>query len=114
MPHHIVSIEAPEIEAVDDDDEPIEESEEEYESDDEDIQEQMFCNTQFITQEKAQEIEEHLKEDLFIENEYFYQYKEVEKGMFHTGELDDIQQRTFKEFMDKHKNLFSWDSDDFG
>ncbi|EXX59955.1 gag-pol fusion protein [Rhizophagus irregularis DAOM 197198w] len=78
VPHHIVSIEAPEIEAVDDDDEPIEESEEEYESDDEDIQEQMFCNTQFITQEKAQEIEEHLKEDLFIENEYFYQYKEEE------------------------------------
>ena len=101
MPHHIVSIEIPDIEADkndDDDDAAAEEEvadeseeEEEYESDDEETQEQLYCNTQFITREKAQEIEDELKEDYLVENEYYYQYEETEKGKFHTGKLDKEQ-----------------------
>ncbi|GBC00099.1 hypothetical protein RclHR1_37480001, partial [Rhizophagus clarus] len=73
-------------------DEAIEESEEEYETDnDEKQQEQLYCNTQFITRERAQEIEQDLKENKLIENECYYQYKEVEKGTFHVGDLNDEQ-----------------------
>ncbi|GES95431.1 activity-regulated cytoskeleton-associated protein isoform X1 [Rhizophagus clarus] len=76
-------------------DEAIEESEEEYETDnDEKQQEQLYCNTQFITRERAQEIEQDLKENKLIENECYYQYKE--------------------EFMNRHVNLFAWEPDDFG
>ncbi|CAB5364533.1 unnamed protein product [Rhizophagus irregularis] len=73
MPHHITSIEIPNIEAEEEvedesekevDEEAVEESEEEYESDDEETQEQLFCNARYITQEKAQEIEEELKKEI--------------------------------------------------
>ncbi|EXX55029.1 hypothetical protein RirG_229060 [Rhizophagus irregularis DAOM 197198w] len=94
-PHHIVSIEAFGVEEEEEEvteEDVIEESEEEYETDDdENLQEQMYCNTQFITQEETQEIEELLKDDTFVENECYYQYKEVEKGKFHTGNLDNEQ-----------------------
>jgi hypothetical protein len=68
MPHHITSIEIPNMEVEEEaknaeetsDKEMEEESEEEYESDDEGVQEQLFCHAKFITQEKAQEIEEEL------------------------------------------------------
>ena len=99
MPHHITTIEVPEIEEEEDieeetveekADEAIEESEEEYETeDDEKQQEQLYCNTQFITRERAQEIEQDLKENKLIENECYYQYKEVKKGTFHVGDLND-------------------------
>ena len=98
MPHHITSIEIPNIEAEEEvedesekevDEEAVEESEEEYESDDEETQEQLFCNAGYITQEKAQEIEEKLKEGKIVSNEYYYQYEEIEKGKFHTGKLDE-------------------------
>ncbi|GET04037.1 hypothetical protein GLOIN_2v1448689 [Rhizophagus clarus] len=54
MPHHISSIEVPNIEAEDEveeevDEDAMEESEEEFESDDEEAQEQLFCNAKFIT-----------------------------------------------------------------
>ena len=130
MPHHIVSIEASELEeeekvaeeeSEEEEDEEeneaddAEETEEEYESEsNENTQEQMFCNAQFVTREEAQEIEEDLKEGSMIENNYFYQYKEIEKGTFHTGNLNGEQQRMFEEFMSKHHNLFAWEPDDFG
>ncbi|RGB21938.1 hypothetical protein C1646_776955 [Rhizophagus diaphanus] len=77
MPYHITSIEIPNIEAEEEaedksekevDEETVEESEEEYESDDEETQEQLFSNAGYITQEKAQEIEEELKENFIPEN----------------------------------------------
>ncbi|GES92855.1 retroviral-like aspartic protease 1 [Rhizophagus clarus] len=124
MLHHITTIEVPDIEEDEDveeetieeeADEAIEESEEEYETeDDEKQQEQLYCNTQFITQERAQEIEQDLKENKLIENEYYYQYKEVEKGTFHVGDLNDEQRRMFQEFMNRHVNLFAWEPDNFG
>ncbi|GES83881.1 KRAB-A domain-containing protein [Rhizophagus clarus] len=124
MPHHITTIEVPDIEEDEDveeetveeeADEAIEELEEEYETeDDEKQQEQLYCNTQFITWERAQEIEQDLKENKLIENEYYYQYKEVEKGTFHVGDLNDEQRRMFQEFMNRHVNLFTWEPDDFG
>ncbi|GBC47626.2 hypothetical protein GLOIN_2v1869520 [Rhizophagus irregularis DAOM 181602=DAOM 197198] len=98
MPHHITSIEIPNIEAEEEvedesekevDEEAVEESEEEYESDDEETQEQLFCNAGYITQEKVQEIEEELKEGNFVSNEYYYQYEEIEKGKFYTRKLDE-------------------------
>src|SRR3954468_5770762 len=107
MPQHIVSIEVPEMEIDDGVEEAVEESEEEYESEDEDTQEHMYCQTQFITQEKAQEIETSLMGETFIENNYFYQYKETEEGKFHTGILDEQQQKDFKEFMKWYNNLFA-------
>ncbi|GET04439.1 hypothetical protein RCL_jg7850.t1 [Rhizophagus clarus] len=61
MPHHITTIEVPNIEEDEDveeetveeeADEAIEESEEEYKTeDDKKQQEQLYCNTQFITRE---------------------------------------------------------------
>ncbi|PKC52617.1 hypothetical protein RhiirA1_447379, partial [Rhizophagus irregularis] len=123
MPHHITSIEIPNIEAkkeVEDesekevDEEAVEESEEEYESDDEETQEQLFCNARYITQEKAQEIEEELKEENFVSNEYYYQYEEIEKGKFHTRKLDEEQHRKFDDFMEQYQDLFTWDPNDFG
>ncbi|GET03433.1 retroviral-like aspartic protease 1 [Rhizophagus clarus] len=81
MPHHIFSIEVPNMEAEDEaeeeDEDIIEESEEEFESDDEEAQEQLFCNAKFITQEKAQKIKEELKEGSFVNNEYYYQDKTI-------------------------------------
>ncbi|CAB5198803.1 unnamed protein product [Rhizophagus irregularis] len=86
------------------------ETEEEYESEsNENTQEQMFCNTQFVTQEEAQEIEESLREGSMVENNYFYQYKEIEKGTFHIGNLNDKQRQMFEDLMSKHQNLFAWD-----
>ncbi|GBC00336.1 hypothetical protein RclHR1_03820001 [Rhizophagus clarus] len=97
MPHHITTIEVPDIEEDEDveeetveeeADEAIEESEEEYKTeDDKKQQEQLYCNTQFITRERAQEIEQDLKENKLIENECYYQYKEVEKGTFHIDNM---------------------------
>src|SRR2546421_4302974 len=122
MPQHIVSIEVPEMDnepttkeqpVEEEEEEANEESEEEYDSEDE-VQEQMFCQTQFITQQKAQQIEIELKKDNFIENKYFYQYEEIEKGKFHTGELNKDQQQEFQEFMKQYQNLFAWDTNDFG
>ncbi|GES86520.1 zinc knuckle protein [Rhizophagus clarus] len=88
MPHHISSIEVPNIEAEDEveeevDEDAMEESEDEFESDDEEAQEQLFCNAKFITRERAQEIEEELKEGNLVSNEYYYQYEEIEKGKCH-------------------------------
>ncbi|CAB5206272.1 unnamed protein product [Rhizophagus irregularis] len=123
MPHHIVSIEAPEVEeeeeegveeeseedAEEENEEDVaDETEEEYESEsNENTQEQMFCNTQFVTQEEAQEIEESLREGSMVENNYFYQYKEIEKGTFHIGNLNDKQRQMFEDLMSKHQNLFA-------
>ena len=59
----------------------------------------MYCQAQFITKEEAQQIETDLKEDNFIENKYFYQYEETERGKFHTGKLNESQQQEFQEFM---------------
>ncbi|PKY22128.1 hypothetical protein RhiirB3_435955, partial [Rhizophagus irregularis] len=118
-PHHIISIEVPDIEPdkePDDepDDEAIEDSDEEYESEDETTQEQLYCHTQFITQKEAQEIEDGLRGTALIENDYYYQYKEIEMGNFHTGTLDENQQQQFHEFIKKYNNLFAWNSNDFG
>ncbi|GES72789.1 retroviral-like aspartic protease 1 [Rhizophagus clarus] len=119
MPHHISSIEVPNIEAEDEveeevDEDAMEESEDEFESDDEEAQEQLFCNAKFITRERAQEIEEELKEGNFVSNEYYYQYEEIEKGKFHTGKLNEEQLRKFENFMERYQNLFAWDPNDFG
>ena len=121
MPHHIVSIEVPDMEEEDDDDgeeiakesEEEDDDDEEYESED-DVQEQLFCHTKFITQEKAQEIEDNLKENNFIENECYYQYEEIEKGKFHTGKLNDKQHQKFGKFMERYQDLFAWNPNDFG
>jgi hypothetical protein len=121
MPHHIVSIEVPNVEQeeeteeenVDESEGEEEDEEEEYESD-EDVQEQLFCNAQFVTKEKAREIEEELKEGNSISNEYYYQYEEIEKGKFHTGKLSEEQHRKFKSFMMRYHDLFAWDPNDFG
>jgi hypothetical protein len=115
MPHHITSIEIPNMEVEEEvknaeetsKEEMEEESEEEYESDDEGIQEQLFCHAKFITQEKAQEIEEELKDGKFVSNEYYYQYEEVKKGKFHTGKLSEEQHRKFRDFMERYQNLFT-------
>ncbi|GBB85257.1 hypothetical protein RclHR1_11810005 [Rhizophagus clarus] len=100
IPQHIISIEVPNIEAEEEAEEEVEdeaeESEEEYESDDENTREQLFYNTQFITQETALEIEGDLKEGNFIENKYFYQYEEIEKV-----KLNEDQQHTFNGFMNR-------------
>ena len=121
MPQHIVSIEVPEIEdepaageqTEEEAEEVDEESEEEYDSED-DVQEQMYCQAQFITKEEAQQIETDLKEDNFIENKYFYQYEETEREKFHTGKLNESQQQEFQEFMKNYQDLFAWEPDDFG
>ncbi|CAB4421455.1 unnamed protein product [Rhizophagus irregularis] len=118
-PHHIISIEVPDIEPDKEpdeelDDETIEDSDEEYESEDETTQEQLYCYTQFITQKEAQEIEDGLRGTALIENDYYYQYKETEIGKFHTGNLDEDQQQKFDEFIKKYNNLFAWNSNDFG
>ncbi|GBB89400.1 hypothetical protein RclHR1_26130002 [Rhizophagus clarus] len=57
MLHHISSIEVPNMEAKDEAEEEVnedamEESEKEFKSDDEEVQEQLFCNTKFITQRR--------------------------------------------------------------
>jgi Reverse transcriptase (RNA-dependent DNA polymerase)/Retroviral aspartyl protease len=121
MPHHIVSFEVPKMEEdeeeineeVEAEDGNEEESEEEYESD-EDVQEQMYCQAQFITKEEAQNIERDLTEEIQVENKYFYQYKETEEGKFHTGDLTKAQQQEYHKFMQRYKNLFAWKPDDFG
>jgi hypothetical protein len=128
MSHHITSIEIPNMEVeeeakkadeisdeeINEELEAIDDSEEEYESEDENAQEQLFCHVQFVTKEKVQEIEKDLKGNTFIENDYYYQYKEIEKGKFHTGDLDDTQRQKFQDFMNCHQKLFAWEPDDFG
>jgi hypothetical protein len=128
MPHHITSIEIPNIEVEEEakkadeifDEEinkkleAMDDSEEEYESEDKNTQEQLFCHAQFVTKEEAQEIEKDLKGNTFIENDYYYQYKEIEKGKFYTGDLDDAQRQKFQDFMNRHQKLFAWKPDDFG
>jgi hypothetical protein len=128
MPHHIISIEIPNMEVeeeakkadeisdeeINEELEAIDDSEEKYESEDENAQEQLFCHMQFVTKEKAQEIEKDLKGNTFIKNDYYYQYKEIEKGKFHTGDLDDTQRQKFQDFMNHHQKLFAWKPDDFG
>ncbi|PKB95328.1 hypothetical protein RhiirA5_436915 [Rhizophagus irregularis] len=122
MPHHVTSIEIPNMEVEEEaedesekevDEEAIEESKEEYESDDKETQEQLFCNASYITQEKAQEIEEELKEGNFVSNKYYYQYEEIEKGKFHTRKLDEKQHCKFDDFMERYQDLFAWDPNDF-
>ncbi|GBB90052.1 hypothetical protein RclHR1_16920002 [Rhizophagus clarus] len=107
MPHHISSIEVPNIEAEDEveeevDEDAMEELEDEFESDDEEAQEQLFCNAKFITREGAQEIKEELKEGNFVSNEYYYQYEEIEKGKFHTRKLNEEQLQKFENFMERY------------
>jgi len=55
-----------------------------------------------------------LKENNFIKNKYFYQYRETEKGKFHTGKLNKSQQQEFQEFMKSYQDLFTWEPNDFG
>lgn len=113
MPQHIVSVEVPDTEEAEKSEEEVEEeSEEEYESD-EDVQEQLYCQAQ-IMQEEAQEIERDLEEETQVENNYFYQYKEVEEGKFHVGELTENQLQRYQEFMQQHKDLFVWKPNEFG
>src|SRR2546421_11452058 len=120
MPQHIVSIEVLETvnepaveEQTEEEIEADEESEEEYNSED-NVQEQMYCQAQFITQEKARLIETDLKENNFIKNKYFYQYGETEKEKFHTGKLNESQQQEFQEFMKSYQDLFAWEPNNFG
>uniref|UniRef100_U9T3I6 Peptidase A9 domain-containing protein n=1 Tax=Rhizophagus irregularis (strain DAOM 181602 / DAOM 197198 / MUCL 43194) TaxID=747089 RepID=U9T3I6_RHIID len=115
MPQHIVSIEVPDLEVDENEEEAANESEEEeYESDDEETQDQLFCNAQFITKEQAQEIEDDLKDNKLVKNEFYYQYEEIEKGNFHTGKLSKEQHQKFRKFMERHQNLFAWNPNDFG
>jgi hypothetical protein len=122
MPHHITSIKILNMKVEEEaknaektsEEEMEEESEEEYESDNEGVQKQLFCHAKFITQEKAQEIEEELKNGKFVSNEYYYQYEEVEKGKFHTGKLSEEQHQKFRDFMEQYQNLFAWNPNDFG
>lgn len=76
MPHHIVSIEVPDMEVnkeeEETDKEAIEDSDKEYESEDRTTQEQLFCHAQFVTQEEAWKIEEELKGTTSIVNDYYY------------------------------------------
>jgi len=109
MPHHIFSVEVSGL----DKDEPdgnleIEEDEAEEEADmrsdedegnesdeyesDENTQEQMFCHAQYITKKEALKIESDLQEQSdAIGKEFFYQYEEIEKGNFHTENLNEEQ-----------------------
>lgn len=123
MPQHKVNIEAPITEEIveEEDEEEYEEqmqeqeddddSEEEYE-DETNLCEQLYCHSAFITEGKAQKIEDELKYE--SSKDYFYQYEEVEKGKFHTGKLTMEQQQKFDTFMNKYQHLFAWDPDDFG
>ena len=111
MPHHVVSIEVPEVETESEEEE--EESEEEYETEEE-LQEQMFCHTQFITSKEAEKIEEELVEQAETEKEFFYQYEETEEGKFHTGNLNESQLSRFNDFMKDYHDLFAWDPNNFG
>jgi hypothetical protein len=118
MPQHITTIEVPPIENEDEEEDEVdedeeEEEEEEYETDDE-AQDQLFCHSQFITKEKAQEIETELKDESPVAKDFYYQYKEIEKGKFHTGKLTPDQQEKFQEFMNNYQHLFAWDPNDFG
>src|SRR5208282_1201099 len=74
---------------------------------------QLYCQAQ-IMQEEAQEIERDLEEETQVENNYFYQYKEVEEGKFHVGELTENQLQRYQEFMQQHKDLFVWKPNEFG
>jgi hypothetical protein len=115
MPQHIVSIEVPEMEVDEDANEETElESKEEYKSDEEEVQEQMYYHAQYITKEEAQLIENDLKGETLAVKDYFYQYEEIEKGKFHTGNLDKYQQQQFQKLMEKYQDLFACDPDDFG
>ena len=79
-------------ERVDNDESEEEYEEEEYEeeSEDENKHEGLFCYSEEIPIEEAQKIDRELEKPT-TENqnikECFYQYKEIEKGAFHTGRL---------------------------
>jgi hypothetical protein len=108
MPHHIVSIEVPDMEADEEAEEEVEEedeSEEEYESENDDnAQEQLFCKAQF---EKMREVKEEIKTGSPIENECCHQYEEIGKEKFHIGKSDEEQQHSFEK-------SFAWDANDLG
>jgi hypothetical protein len=106
MPHHIISIEVPEMEDEVEDEDEEEESEEEYESEGE-LQEQMYCHTKYITQEEAQEIEIELELQSEVESECFYQYEETTKGKFHQENLNEEQQQKFASFIQQYHDLFA-------
>ena len=54
-----------------------------------------------------------MKENNFIKNKYFYQYKETENEKFHTGKLNESQQQEFQEFMKSYQDLFAWEPNNF-
>lgn len=112
MPHHIISIEVPDME-LEEEENDDDDDEEEYEVE-EDLQESMFCQTQYITQERAQQIEDELIRESPIRKECYYQYEETEKGKFHMGNLDNEQKTKFQDFMKRYQDLFIWDNDSFG
>jgi hypothetical protein len=94
-----------------------EEEEYEEESEEENEQEGLFCYSEEISVEEAQKIDKELEKPT-MENqnikEYFYQYKEIEKGTFHTGRLTAQQLKRFNEFMSQYVDLFIWENDQFG
>lgn len=102
-----------------DNDESEEEYEEEYEeeSEEENEQEGLFCYSEEISIEEVQKIDKELEKPT-TENqdikECFYQYKEIEKGAFHTGRLTAQQLKRFNEFMSQYVDLFIWENDQFG
>src|SRR5215216_4706688 len=99
-------------------DEELEEnkSEEEYETEDEE-QEEMFCYTKEITIEQANEIQKELQGNLIEtteQRESYYQYKELQKGDFHTGNLNEEEKEMFEDFMKPYQDLFIWEDNQFG
>ena len=106
-------------ERVDNDESEEEYEEEEYEeeSEEENEQEGLFCYSEEIPIEEVQKIDKELEKpttEYQNTKEYFYQYKEIEKGAFHTGRLTAQQLKRFNEFMSQYVDLFIWENDQFG
>ena len=101
-------------------DETEDESEEEYEEE-EYFNEKLFCHNEWISSEKAIQIEDEIIEQtkpdqipIPIKKEFYYQFKEVKKGKFHSGDLNEKQKEQFNNFMKDYNDIFVWNENEFG
>jgi hypothetical protein len=94
----------------------VNETDEEYETEEEE-QDELFCYSEEIPEEEVNliydELKENAKEKATLKESY-YQYKELDEGNYHTGELTNDQQEKFKDFMKQYKDLFIWKENQFG
>ncbi|GES92556.1 hypothetical protein RCL_jg28885.t1 [Rhizophagus clarus] len=67
-----------------------------------------------VDEDAIEKSEDEFESDDKETNEYYYQYEEIEIEKFHTRKLNKAQLQKFENFMERYQNLFTWDPNNFG